>query len=62
VPVPARPSRAKRFLNALLAAFSSPTAVTEEKNFLAFVVTRVLLSAGASAAMVAVVTDLITRL
>lgn len=48
----ARPGVFKRVVRAFVAAVTSPTAVTKEKNLAVFVGVRVALSLGASAALV----------
>lgn len=55
VAAPARPGVFKRVLRAFTAAVTSPTAVTQEKNLVVFVVLRTALALGASAGLVAVI-------
>ena len=49
----------KKAWRGFLAAITSPTAVEQEKNLAVFLITRVLISVGASAGVVALVAKLI---
>lgn len=55
-------AKAKKVGAAVLAALSSPTAVTAEKSVGVLVATRVLLAVGASAGVVSVVEKIINGL
>lgn len=52
----------KKAVRGLVAALSTPDAVKAEKSLAVIVVARVLLAVGASAGLVTVVSDLISKL
>lgn len=56
---PARSSFFKRVVRAFVAAVTSPSAVTKEKNLAVFIAVRVALSLGASAALVGAVVKIL---
>lgn len=56
---PKAPSVWSKIWHGFLAAVTSPTAVDKERSLAAFVVTRVLLAAGASASLAAVVEKIV---